>query len=191
MHCDDPRDSGFGSLSGCFIASYRADSECKLGAQMVDCSLRLAGFEPDDGFRRYEALLAAAVIYSGPYEPPAAGDATAVQQAVRQHSVQYSLGWHGGGDAGKLAFMQDAMRLPHPANHEHDREAHGYFGYHGYLHLGSISDTGYFGYFSITHTDVCVILALGWYPQYRIIMCDTCHPGPPAQYRITFVCTLS
>ena len=91
-----------------------------LGPAMVECSLRLAGFEPDDGFRRYEALLAAAVIYSGPYEPPAAGDATAVQQAVRQHSVQYSLGWHGGGDAGKLAFMQDAMRLPHPANHEHE-----------------------------------------------------------------------
>ena len=43
-----------------------------------------------------------------------------MQQAVRQHSVQYSLGWHGGGDAGKLAFMQDAMRLPHPANHEHE-----------------------------------------------------------------------
>jgi hypothetical protein len=76
--------------------------------------------EPDDAFRRYEAVLAAAVIYSGPYEPPAAGDATAVQQAVRQHSVQYSLGWHGRGDAGKLAFMQDAMRLPHPANHEHE-----------------------------------------------------------------------
>ena len=81
-----------------------------LGPAMVECSLRLAGFEPDDGFRRYEALLAGAVLYSGPYEPPAAGDATAVQQAVRQHSVQYSLGWHGGGDAGKLAFMQDAMR---------------------------------------------------------------------------------
>ena len=25
-----------------------------------------------------------------------------------------------GGDAGKLAFMQDALRLPHPANHEHE-----------------------------------------------------------------------
>ena len=87
---------------------------------MVECSLRLAGFGPDDGFRRYEALLAGAVLYSGPYEPPAAGDATAVQQAVRQHSVQYSLGWHGGGDAGKFAFMQDAMRLPLPANHEHE-----------------------------------------------------------------------
>ena len=78
---------------------------------MRDCSLRLAGFEPDDAFRRYEAVLAAAAIYSGPYEPPAAGDATAVQQAVRQHSVQYSLslGWHGGGDAGKLAF---SCRMP-------------------------------------------------------------------------------
>jgi hypothetical protein len=65
---------------------------------MVDCSLKLAGFEPDTAFRRYEAVLAAAVVYSEPYEPPAAGDATAVQQAVRQDSVQYSLGWHGGGD---------------------------------------------------------------------------------------------
>ena len=39
---------------------------------------------------------------------------------------------------------------------------------YGYLHLGSIADTGYFGYLSITHT-VCVILALGWYPQYRTV----------------------
>ena len=29
--------------------------------------------------------------------------------------------------------------------------------YCGYLHLGSIADTGYFGYLSITHTVVCVI----------------------------------
>ena len=49
------------------------------------------------------------------------------------------------------------------------REAHGYMDTYGYLHLGSIADTGYFGYLSITHTVVCVILALGWYPQYRSV----------------------
>ena len=31
--------------------------------------------------------------------------------------------------------------------------------YHTYLDLSSITDTGYFGYYSITHTIVCVILA--------------------------------
>ena len=30
--------------------------------------------------------------------------------------------------------------------------------YHTYLDLSSITDTGYFGYYSITHTIVCVIL---------------------------------
>ena len=71
------------------------------------------------------------------------------------------------------------------------REAHGYMDTYGYLHLGSIADTGYFGYLSITHTVVCVILALGWYPQYRSVSRMQCHPGPPAHCLITFVCTLS
>ena len=47
------------------------------------------------------------------------------------------------------------------------RAAHGYLGYLGYLTPCDTSDTGYFGYTCITHTPVCVILALRLYPVYR------------------------
>ena len=36
------------------------------------------------------------------------------------------------------------------------RVVHGYIGYLGYLHLGSIADTGYLGYLCIAHTAVYV-----------------------------------
>ena len=29
------------------------------------------------------------------------------------------LGWQGGGDAGKLAFVEEAKALPHPSNDYH------------------------------------------------------------------------
>ena len=54
--------------------------------------------------------------------------------------------------------------------------------YHTYLDLSSITDTGYFGYYSITHTIVCVILAK---KQYHISIHGYYNvhgtPGPPPQ----------
>ena len=46
------------------------------------------------------------------------------------------------------------------------RVVHGYIGYLGYLHLGSIADTGYFGYLCIADTAVLQILAQGQYCGY-------------------------
>ena len=48
----------------------------------------------------------------------------------------------------------------------HTRVVHGYIGYLGYLHLGSIADTGYFGYLCIADTAVLQILAQGQYCGY-------------------------
>ena len=51
--------------------------------------------------------------------PPSGGDDTAVQQAVRHKSHTYSVPWQGGGDGGKLAFVEAAKKLPHPSNDHH------------------------------------------------------------------------
>ena len=48
--------------------------------------------------------------------------------------------------------------------------------YCGYLHLGSIADTGYLGYLCIAHTAVCAILAQGQYCVLRIRIADTAPP---------------
>ena len=42
--------------------------------------------------------------------------ASAVQQAVQDKTTKYSLGWHGGD---KVAFLEAAKSLPHPAHDEH------------------------------------------------------------------------
>ena len=47
---------------------------------------------------------------------------------------------------------------------------HGYLDTYGYLLLGGIADTGYLGYLSITHTQVCVILTQGQYPRILVSM---------------------
>ena len=54
--------------------------------------------------------------------------------------------------------------------------------YHTYLDLSSITDTGYFGYYSITHTIVCVILAK---KQYHISIHGyyNVHGTPGSYYR--------
>ena len=58
--------------------------------------------------------------------------------------------------------------------------------YHTYLDLSSITDTGYFGYYSITHTIVCVILAK---KQYHISIHGYYNVhGTPGQVPITVLC---
>ena len=76
------------------------------------CALRVAGYVPDAAFLEAQRLLSVAVISSAVYEPPARPAAQAVHQAVRDKSTRFSLGWHGGD---KLAFLESAKRLAHPA----------------------------------------------------------------------------
>ena len=59
--------------------------------------------------------------------------------------------------------------------------------YHTYLDLSSITDTGYFGYYSITHTIVCVILAK---KQYHISIHGYYNVhGTPGCMRARWACT--
>ena len=74
---------------------------------------------PDAAYEAGYRKLAAVALSSAPYVPPSGGDDTAVQQAVRHKSHRYSVAWQGGGDAGKLAFVEAAKSLPHPANDYH------------------------------------------------------------------------
>ena len=76
------------------------------------CALRVAGYVPDAAFLEAQRLLSVAVISSAVYEPPARPAVQAVHQAVRDKSTRFSLGWHGGD---KLAFLESAKRLAHPA----------------------------------------------------------------------------
>ena len=82
-------------------------------------ALRVAGFVPDAAYTAACAKLAAVVLSRAPYMPPSGGDDTAVQQAVRHKSHRYSVPWQGGGDSGKLSFMEAAKTLPHPSNDHH------------------------------------------------------------------------
>ena len=76
------------------------------------CALKLAGFEPDAGFRRAVQLLSRAAICHEPYSPPSQPGYRAVQQHMRNDDADFSLGWHGGD---KLSFLESAKTLPHPA----------------------------------------------------------------------------
>lgn len=76
------------------------------------CALRIAGYVPDAAFLEAQRLLSAAIISSAAYEPPQRPAEQAVSQAARDKSTRFSLGWHGGD---KLAFLESAKRLPHPA----------------------------------------------------------------------------
>ena len=82
-------------------------------------ALRVAGFVPDAAYNAACAKLAAVVVSRAQYMPPSGGDDTAVQQAVRHKSHRYSVPWQGGGDNGKLSFMEAAQELPHPSNDHH------------------------------------------------------------------------
>lgn len=76
------------------------------------CALRIAGYTPDAAFVEAQRLLSVALVSTAPYTPPVRPEHQAVHQAARDKSTRYSLGWHGGD---KLAFLESAKRLPHPA----------------------------------------------------------------------------
>ena len=78
-------------------------------------ALKCSGFEPTNEYRKYCNALASALLYDGPFEPKYHRDASCQQQ--RGHHDRYKLGWQGGD---KLAFLEAAKRLPHPAQHESD-----------------------------------------------------------------------
>ena len=76
------------------------------------CALRVAGYVPDASFLEAQRLLSDVVVSSAAFEPPVRPETHAAQQAARDRSTRFSLGWHGGD---KLAFLESAKRLPHPA----------------------------------------------------------------------------
>ena len=76
------------------------------------CALRIAGYVPDAASLEARRLLSVAVVSSAAFEPPVRPETYAAQQAARDRSIRFSLGWHGGD---KLAFLESAQRLPHPA----------------------------------------------------------------------------
>ena len=79
-------------------------------------SLEIAGFQPDDAFRRGVALLRTANLCGGvPYRPPTAAENTEVHQSKRAKMQQCTLGWHGGDP---MAFVESAKKLAHPARFE-------------------------------------------------------------------------
>ena len=78
-------------------------------------ALKCSGFEPTNEYRKYCNALASALLYDGPFEPKYHRDASCQQQ--RGDHGRYKLGWQGGD---KLAFLEAAKRLPHPAQHESD-----------------------------------------------------------------------
>ena len=82
-------------------------------------ALEAAGFQPDAAYEAGYRKLSAVALSTAPYVPPSGGDDTAVQQAVKHRSHRYSVAWQGGGDAGKLAFVEKAKQLPHPSNDHH------------------------------------------------------------------------
>ena len=90
-----------------------------VGKRQACGALHAAGFQPDAAYEAGRRKLAAVCLSNAPYVPPSGGDDTAVQQAVRHRSHRYSVGWQGGGDAGKLAFVEEAKALPHPSNDYH------------------------------------------------------------------------
>lgn len=83
--------------------------------QSMLSAIRAAGFEPDAAYARWEKVLTPMMICTEPYEPPRLCDSSGVQQAKQDRSDSFRLGWHG---ADKLAFAEDAKRLPHPAESE-------------------------------------------------------------------------
>ena len=80
--------------------------------------LEVAGFSRDAVYRACVHKVKAVVVHHGPFEPPVPGEMSAVQQSVRGNFERYKLGWHGGGDGGKLAFLRSAKSLPHLAQDE-------------------------------------------------------------------------
>ena len=83
--------------------------------------LEVAGFPRGDVYRACVSKVRAVVVHHGPFEPPVPGEMSAVQQSLRHSHCKYKLGWHGGGDAGKCAFLHSAKSLPHPAHDEPER----------------------------------------------------------------------
>ena len=79
------------------------------------CALRVAGYVPDAAFLEAQRLLSVAVVSAAAFEPPVRPETHAAQQAARDKSTRFSLGWHGGD---KLAFLESAKRLPHPAQED-------------------------------------------------------------------------
>ena len=78
-------------------------------------ALEYAGFAPTAEYSKWRHRLSHALVFDGPFEPKYHRDASCQQQ--RGDHSKYKLGWHGGD---KLAFLQAAKRLPHPAQHEND-----------------------------------------------------------------------
>ena len=83
-------------------------------------ALTAAGYEQTEAYKRHRGVLARTLIYDGPFEAKQRRDASCQQQKSAGERNEYKLGWHGGGDEGKLSFLESAKRLPHPAQHEND-----------------------------------------------------------------------
>ena len=81
-------------------------------------ALTFAGYELTEAYKRNRDVLRKAILYDGPFEPEHQRDGSCQQQQQRRATNTYKLGWHGGGDHGKLSFLASAMQLPHPAQHE-------------------------------------------------------------------------
>ena len=81
-------------------------------------ALKFAGYELTEAYERHRIVLSKALLYNGPFEPEHQRDGSCQQQRQRRTMNEYKLGWHGGGDHGKLSFLASAMQLPHPAQHE-------------------------------------------------------------------------
>ena len=75
----------------------RPDSEPppKRPARGVSCAASIAGFAPSDAYHAAVKLVSACVISSAAFQPPEPVACSAVQQAVRDKTSKYSLGWHG------------------------------------------------------------------------------------------------
>ena len=58
------------------------------------CALRVAGYVPDASFLEAQRLLSDVVVSSAAFEPPVRPETHAAQQAARDRSTRFSLGWH-------------------------------------------------------------------------------------------------
>ena len=83
-------------------------------------ALSFAGFDLTEAYKRHRLNLANSLVYNGPFQPEHKRDASCQQQRGAGARNEYKLGWHGGGDSGKLAFLESAKSLPHPAQHENE-----------------------------------------------------------------------
>ena len=83
-------------------------------------ALTAAGYEQTEAYTHHRGVLARILIYDGSFEAKQRRDASCQQQKSAGERNEYKLGWHGGGDSGKVSFLESAKRLPHPAQHEND-----------------------------------------------------------------------